>query len=36
MNIDVEESKKANKLVYKVQEERLIMPEEKEAPYQTN
>jgi hypothetical protein len=36
MSIDVEESKKANKIVYKIQEERLIMPEGEKAPYQTS
>lgn len=34
MNIDVEKSKEQNKLVYEVQEERLIMPEGENAPYQ--
>lgn len=34
LNIDVEQSKKQNKLVYEVQEERLIMPEGEKAPYQ--
>nr|WP_162482694.1 hypothetical protein [Clostridioides difficile]VUB78602.1 Hypothetical protein CDSMR_0001 [Clostridioides difficile] len=34
MNIDVEKSKEQNKLVYEVQEERLIMPEGEKAPYQ--
>jgi hypothetical protein len=35
MNIDVEKSKKENKLVYEIQEERLIMPEGERSPYQT-
>lgn len=34
LNIDVEKSKEQNKLVYEVQEERLIMPEGEKAPYQ--
>lgn len=33
MNIDVEKSKKENKLIYEVQEEKLIMPEGEKAPY---
>jgi hypothetical protein len=33
MNIDVEKSKEANKIVYEVQEERLIMPEDESPPY---
>ncbi|MEK5105100.1 hypothetical protein MKX83_24470 [Cytobacillus sp. FSL M8-0252] len=34
LNIDVEKSKQENKLVYEVQEERLIMPEGEKPPYQ--
>ncbi|MFE4525791.1 hypothetical protein ACFRCQ_27505 [Cytobacillus firmus] len=34
LNIDVEKSKKENKLVYEVQEERLIMPEGEKSPYE--
>ncbi|EWG08402.1 hypothetical protein [Cytobacillus firmus] len=34
LNIDVEASKKANKLIYEVQEERLIMPEGEKTSYQ--
>lgn len=34
MNIDVEKSKEQSKLVYEVQEERLIMPEDEKTPYQ--
>jgi hypothetical protein len=35
MNIDVEKSKKENKVIYEVQEERLIMPEGEKTSYQT-
>jgi hypothetical protein len=34
LNIDVEKSKKENKIVYEVQEERLIMPEGERPSYQ--
>jgi hypothetical protein len=34
LNIDVEKSKKENKIVYEVQEEGLIMPEGERASYQ--
>jgi len=33
LTIDVEKSKKANKIVYEVQEERLIIPEGEKAAY---
>jgi hypothetical protein len=35
LTIDVEKSKNANKLVYEVQEERLIIPEGEKASYQS-
>lgn len=35
MNIDVEKSKKENKLVYEIQEEHLIMPEGAKPTYQS-
>lgn len=34
MNIDVEKSKEQNKVVYEIQEERLIMPEGEKPSYQ--
>ena len=35
LNIDVEKSKQENKIVYEVQEERLIMPVDEKSPYRT-
>ena len=35
LNIDVEKSKQENKIVYEVQEERLIMPAGEKSPSQT-